>query len=107
MADNINSTNPSDIATPSKAAREASSAFIRGNGPWKEAEINLPDDDYAVQAFAKFERRTLEALRNPSMAILGAILDALPMRMVIGDKTFRELLYATADAFEKERSDGQ
>lgn len=45
------------MITPSQAARKAAIAFVRGLGPWKNSKINLPDDDYVVQAFARFEAR--------------------------------------------------
>lgn len=34
-------------------ALEAAKDYLRGNGPWKDGEIGLTEDDYLVQCFAK------------------------------------------------------
>lgn len=52
-------------------ARESAMRFVKGNGPWKDSDINLPDDDNAVQHF------TLCALKaaNAVIEVIGAELD--------------------------------
>lgn len=35
------------------AAIEAAKDYLRGNGPWKDSEIGITEDDYLVQCFAK------------------------------------------------------
>lgn len=34
-------------------ALEAAKDYLRGNGPWKDSEIGITEDDYLVQCFAK------------------------------------------------------
>ena len=34
-------------------ALEAAKDYLRGNGPWKDGEIGITEDDYLVQCFAK------------------------------------------------------
>lgn len=61
---------PSIMFPVFKAARWAANKFVRGNGPWKPEDVNLPDDDYVVQAFAEFEARIRADERTRNDAVI-------------------------------------
>jgi hypothetical protein len=49
-------------------AIQAAKEYLRGNGPWKDSEIGITEDDYLVRCFAKAiqaaEQRGMERERE-------------------------------------------
>jgi hypothetical protein len=54
--------------TVTQEAIQAAKDYLRGNGPWKDSEIGITEDDYLVRCFAKAiqaaEQRGMERERE-------------------------------------------
>jgi hypothetical protein len=58
-------------------AIQAAKDYLRGNGPWKDSEIGITENDYLVQCFAKAiqaaEQRGMERERERCAAVVETV----------------------------------
>ena len=61
MTDQIADTVRDHAERIKQIGRDAAREYVKGKGPWKDSEINLPDDDYAVQCFIRCAQRAAQS----------------------------------------------